>query len=178
MILETYFPSLLCSSPTVRLLPGLCGKDITFSITFPTYNEPSPSGFPRGILHFLDILCAPHCSSTATGAAESAFHSCTVDFSNPVFIFEMFCVNTADSLNTWRLKGLGLCNQIKEQHSKIPEHLFFHLYSNFIDSKRVKQAQTHVLFKLRYRQCFTYFVTTVMIIMPIINKNADRFLLR
>lgn len=74
------------------------------------------------------------------------------------------------------LKCLGLRNQIKQPHSKISEHLFLHLYSNFINSKRVKQAQTYALYKLQYRQYCTHFITTVMKIMLIINKIVDRLI--
>lgn len=74
------------------------------------------------------------------------------------------------------LKCLGLRNQIKQPHSKISEHLFLHLYSNFINSKKVKQAQTYALYKLQYRQYYTHFITTVMKIMLIINKTVDRLI--
>jgi len=42
----------------------------------------------------------------------------------------------------------------------------------------VKQAQTHALYKLQYRQYFTHFITTIMKMMSIINKIIDRLFLR
>lgn len=152
---------------TVKVLHVFYRKDIPFAIRYPSYIVPSPC-FAQ---IFTVLPFAPGTEVSASSAALKAFQI-------PTLMSKVLCVNRADSFNIYMLKHWGLCNQIKQPHSKISEHLFLHLYSNFINSKRVKQAQTHALYKLQYRQYCTHFVTTVMKMMPILNKIIDRLFLR